>query len=305
MRKLKLYFVVIVFLIVGIGLLGVYYKVEQRRAAARAAAERARNQKAPEVQVRIIEGLTNEETYASLEQQELGTAKEYEKAEDAVEKSDFSFLSSKPNKESLLGYLFPDTYRFHSDATGAEVIAKLLETFELRFSKAAQKSVTTANGTYTIPSFESANFDGIGADGLTIHQLVTLASVVEKETGGKNKTVGSQALDEERQTVAGIFYNRLALGMPLQSDATVNFITKSGRASATAADLEVDSPYNTYKYRGLPKGPIANVSYSSLYAVLHPKKTDYYYFLHSQSTGEVYYARNFEEHKQNKARYLK
>ncbi len=304
MRKFIFTTVVICCLGILLGIFGIVKFVNHRAENRRAAEERARQQKFEEIQVTLIEGLTTDEMYASLTKQGLGTTEAYKKSEQSIAEKEYAFLASKPNAQNFQGYLFPDTYRFSADATETEVIAALLDTFGKRFAKAAQDVIVDMRGRYQLPGYTALQLEEGTVSGLTVHQLVTLASIVEKETGA-GQGASSAELLEERRTVAGIFLNRLSIGMALQSDATVGYITKSGRASASAADLETDSPYNTYKYRGLPPGPIANVSYSSLYAVLHPKETDYLYFLHSQSTGDVYYAKTFEEHTRNKAKYLK
>ena len=92
--------------------------------------------------------------------------------------------------------------------------------------------------------------------------------------------------------------------MPLQSDATVNFATQKNQPSPSQADTEVDSPYNTYKYKGLPPGPICNPSLNSIMAALYPTDTDYMYFLHNQKTGQAIFAKTYEEHLKNKQKYL-
>ena len=117
--------------------------------------------------------------------------------------------------------------------------------------------------------------------------------------------LGQFLLDEERRIVAGIFYNRLNAGMALQSDATINYFTGKNDPSPLLEDLEKNSPYNTYKNRGLPPTPIGNPSLSSITAVLNPTNTDYFYFLHKQPSGEPVYSRTFEEHVANKQKYLK
>jgi len=103
--------------------------------------------------------------------------------------------------------------------------------------------------------------------------------------------------------IADIFIKRLEIGMALQSDATINFITGKGMTQPTYADLEIDSPYNTYKYAGLPPGPIASPGEDSIEAVLYPTSNPYYFFLTSHE-GEVIYSKTYEEHLQNKAIYL-
>jgi UPF0755 protein len=118
--------------------------------------------------------------------------------------------------------------------------------------------------------------------------VVTLASVVEKEVKG----------DADRHIVAGIFLRRMKNGMRLQSDATVSYGLDAGQSIASAKDVTVNSPYNTYLRDGLPAGPIDNPSLSSIRAVLEPTDTPYYYFLTDKS-GTVHYAKTFEEHKKN------
>lgn len=103
--------------------------------------------------------------------------------------------------------------------------------------------------------------------------------------------------------IADIFLKRLAIGMGLQSDATINFITEKGLARPTATDLEIDSPYNTYKYAGLPPGPISNPSISSMEAVIYPKSNPYYYFLTTED-GTIIYAETHDQHVANKNKYL-
>jgi len=109
---------------------------------------------------------------------------------------------------------------------------------------------------------------------------------------------------ENRRVVADIFLKRLELGMALQSDATINYITKKGIAAPSLNDLEVDSLYNTYKYRGLPPGPICNPSIEAIKAVIYPADTDYLYFLNTPE-GDIIFSKNHDEHVANKFKYLK
>ncbi len=259
----------------------------------------------PDTRVTIIEGLTIPEVAAAVERQ-LGIPKaEFEQAAKTYTGTEYSFLASKPAKSSLEGFLFPDTYLFAPTSTAVEVIERMLDGFASRFNQARDDVRPNASGLYTIKGYENLSING--KRGLNVYELVTLASIIERETGrdvSKGTADSRERLDTERRTVAGIFYNRLAIGQALQSDATVNYVTGKRTASASSEDLEVNSPYNTYKYAGLPPGPISNPSLSSLEAVLHPIKTDYYYFLHKQPSGEVVYSRTFEEHIANKNRYL-
>jgi len=130
-----------------------------------------------------------------------------------------------------------------------------------------------------------------------IHQIVTMASIVEKETGDPN----------ERPLVAGVYYNRLARNMALGADPSVIYaalLTGRYRGTIYASDLQFDSPYNTYKYVGLPPGPIANPGAASLQAAMHPAHTDYLYFV-SDNNGHHRFARDAEQHARNVGLYRK
>lgn len=291
-------------LLAGLALWGLLSSVHKALLTREVRREAAKAQKAPEVKITLIEGLTNAETYTSLAKQGLGSAEGYLAAEKSLDRTTFAFLDDAPKGYTLQGFLFPDTYRFSENSKPEDVLRKLLEAFSSKFASAT-KDVQTTAGYVIPPGYEELTLKNRIGKGLTAYEIVTLASIIEKETGRAGEPITSERLQTERRTVAGIFLNRLLIGQLLQSDATVNYVTKSGRASATEVDLKIDSPYNTYKYAGLPPGPIANISYTSLYAALHPIKTDFYYFLHSQTTGEIYYAKTFEDQLKNKAKYLK
>ncbi len=180
----------------------------------------------------------------------------------------FDFLKDLPEGTSLEGYLFPNTYRVWKDQLPLGIALKQLNEFET----------------------ETMGFAAIAADqGRTLHEVVTLASIVEKE--GRNP--------EERRNIARIFLNRLKIGMRLQSDATVNYVTGANNPRPTLDDLETVSAYNTYKNEGLPPGPICNPGKEALDAALNPADNNYYFYLHD-AEGKIYYARNAEEHKLNR-----
>lgn len=185
-------------------------------------------------------------------------------------KSSYDFLRDLPNGTLLEGYLFPDTYRVWKDQLPQSLIKKQLDAFASRATRIAEDAKT---------------------QGRTLRDIVILASIVEKEV----------AKPEDRAIVAGIFWNRLRSGMALQSDATIAYLTDSGRSRSTAEDLAVDSPYNTYRHRGLPPGPISNPGADALDAALHPAKTAYHYFL-TDAEGKTYFAKTFEEHQLNRQR---
>lgn len=185
----------------------------------------------------------------------------------------FVLRAQKPADVDLEGYLFPDTYRFFKDATADDVVERMLRTMESR-----------------VESLGSPTGD---ADGMTTHELLTLSSLIEREVRDP----------EEMRQVSDIFLKRLDIGMALQSDATVNYVTGGDDPSISLSDRDIDSLYNTYKYPGLPPGPISNPGMHALRAVWSPAENPYYYFL-TDSQGNVYYAETHDEHVVNKARYL-
>jgi UPF0755 protein len=127
---------------------------------------------------------------------------------------------------------------------------------------------------------------------LPLYGIVTLASVIEKEA----------VIDEEKSLISGVFHNRLAKGMRLQSDPTVKYVLPKSRKNLYYKDLEIDSPYNTYLYEGLPQGPICSPGKASLEAALAPASTDYLYFV-SKNDGTHYFSPTFKEHLAAKRRY--
>lgn len=262
--------------------------------------------KIPDKKITIIEGWTNDDIALYLEKQLGISQKDFNVAQESFNVSDFDFLASKPSQATLEGFLFPDTYLVLEQSTANAVIEKFLNNFAIKLANAQGDLKPSASGHFVIPGYESISVGG--KQGFSIFELVTLASILERETG-RDVSAGSndskERLEEERKVVAGIFYNRLLAGQALQSDATVNYVTGKKTASLSLDDTKIQSLYNTYLHAGLPPGPISNPSLSSLTAVFNPIKTDYYYFLHKQPSGEVVYSRTFNEHVQNKNRYLK
>ncbi|MDI7248772.1 MAG: endolytic transglycosylase MltG [Bacillota bacterium] len=172
----------------------------------------------------------------------------------------------------LEGYLFPDTYRVPRGTSEPELVSLMVRRFQQVWEgELARKAA---------------------AQGISVHEVVTLASIVEKETG----------VPEERPLVAGVFWNRLKRGMPLQADPTVLYALGKVGESPLRRDLQVDSPYNTYLYAGLPPGPIANPGEASLRAVLEPAAIDYLYFV-ARGDGTHHFSRTLREHLEAVRRY--
>ncbi len=200
--------------------------------------------------------------------------------------SRFSFLLQKPAGASLEGYLFPDTYRLPvTGASGVEILAQQLEVF----------------GAKALPLYVAALSEG--RTRLTLHEVLTLASIVEREA----------VVPAERATIAGVYLNRLASGMKLDADPTVQYAlgyqADSGQWWKTPVFLEeygsVISPYNTYLNTGLPPGPIANPGLASIQAVLAPEQHDYLFFVAlADGSGAHVFARTYDEHIANTQKYL-
>lgn len=234
-------------------------------------------EKVEETKATVIEGWDVEEVAAYFEKQGLFSENDFIKASQEFDTSAYPLIT-RPNSKSLEGYLFPDTYRFTKDSTPEEVITKMLDNFSARVATLGIEDPSEKH------------------NGLSLYEILILASIIEKESGGEGATTGELSLQDERNLVASVFYNRLAIGQGLESDATVNYVTGKSTPGASLKDLQVDSPYNTYKYAGLPPGPICNPSLGSIKAALQPAKSDYYYFLHKQPSGLVDFSRTFEEH---------
>ncbi|MFZ1654557.1 MAG: endolytic transglycosylase MltG [Candidatus Moraniibacteriota bacterium] len=183
----------------------------------------------------------------------------------------YSFLKDLPAGASLEGYLFPDTYIFPAQATGELIVNELLKNFEAKIV-----SVIT---------------EGLVARGLSLHEAVTLASIIEEE--GRT--------EEDRKNISDVFRKRLAIGQPLQSDATINYIHGTAKDQPTFEDLQSTSPYNTYVRSGLPPGPIGNPSLMSIRATLYPTANPYFYFLIDTETRVTYFAEDFDGHQRNRA----
>lgn len=176
--------------------------------------------------------------------------------------------------EGKEGYLFPDTYYVFAHATIDDLLKKISENFDRRVDAELRAEIKK--------------------QGKDLGEILKVASIIEAEVPH----------DEDRPIIAGIIWKRLKIGMAIQSDATLNYATGAVRAALTAAELKIDSPYNTYKYRGLPPTPIGNPGLDAIRAAIYPHNTDYWYWL-STPAGETIFSRNLSEHNRAKSRYLK
>ncbi len=203
---------------------------------------------------------------AAIEQAGLGSRSDFLK----VARGDASLIADlDPQATSLEGYLFPDTYQFTRTQSMTDMVAAMVRRFR-----------------------QEAKALNLNQD---VHRIVTMASIVEKET----------AVPEERPLVAGVYYNRLTHNIALDADPSVIYAALlNGRYQGTIheSDLQFDSPYNTYRHVGLPPGPIANPGRSALQAAMHPQQNDYLYFV-SDGNGHHRFARTLDEHSRNVAAY--
>jgi UPF0755 protein len=217
------------------------------------------------------EGLTIKQMAALYESKGFGPAKEFVDAA----KNGGLVAAIDPGAKDLEGYLFPDTYKLPRHSTAPQLVARMVQAF--------MKALT--------PEL----IDAAEARHLTVRQFVTLASIVEKETGNT----------DERPLVAAVYGNRLKIGMGLQCDPTVIYaLDRAGlyNGNLTRENLQYDSPYNTYRYAGLPPGPIASPGRASLAAAVHPADVSYLYFV-SRNDGSHAFATTLDEHNRNVQKY--
>lgn len=210
------------------------------------------------VKVTIPEGYEIYRIADKLEQLGIVTKEEFYAAAKA-EDYDYKFLKNLPKRENALeGYLFPDTYIVSENISAHDMIDMMLAEFDKCFSEEYYKRADEL--------------------GMSVDEIVTLASIVERETNAP----------DERAKVAGVFYNRLGDGMKLQSCATVEYVLEERKAKLSNADLAIDSKYNTYKYSGLPIGPIASPGAECIKAALYPEKTTARYFVLGKDGKHVF-----------------
>ena len=234
-----------------------------------------------EKSIRIIEGWTLKDIGNYLEKNNIFSANDFIRLAGARLdnwKLDFArpdFLNDAPGQANLEGYLFPDTYRIGKDASAQDIINKMLVNFNKKLTAEMKEEIKRQKK--------------------TIYEIVTMASIIEKEV----------RTSDDMKIVSGIFWNRNKYGMPLQSDAGLSYILGDKIGAHTLADLKINSLYNTYKYRGLPPGPISNPGLNSIQAAIYPAYTEYVYFLSDPATGKTIYSKTLDQHNANKAKYLR
>jgi UPF0755 protein len=225
-----------------------------------------------DIKITIPEGLTDAKTAALLEEKGVVSAAAFM---DYAQNGDFpyEYLPPRGQENRLEGFLFPETYMIGASWGEEEIIDMLLA----QFTKV-----------WTDEWNERA-----GELDMTPLEIITLASIIEKEA----------RVNEDRPLISSVFYNRLNTDMALQSCATVQFILGVPKDPLLYEDLEIESPYNTYKYKGLPPGPIASPGEASIEAALFPADTDYFYFV-AKKDGSHHFSRTLAEHNAASAKYL-
>ena len=254
----------------------------EEEAAAGTGDEEAADEEVTTSQVTIIENLRLEQIAVLYEEAGLeGGAEAFMEATRQDYSDQFPFLDERPEGASLEGYLFPETYTVSSDLTAEDAVFQMLTVFDERFNQELR--------------------DRAAEMGLTVHQVVTLASSVVREA----------AVAEARPTIAAVDLNRIEAGMTLGADPTVQYVIGNETEWWPVLEPddpqrpEADSPYNTYIYEGLPPGPICNPSYPSMFAVLEPAPVDFLYFVaKNDGSGEHAFALTLEEQTANIDLYL-
>ncbi|MGL4977651.1 MAG: endolytic transglycosylase MltG [Cetobacterium sp.] len=204
----------------------------------------------------IPEGYSIKEIGNLIKDRGIGTEEGLKKALERVK--DFPYLTPNGNFE---GYLYPETYYLSVDTNETEIVKAMLGQF--------------------LKVFPAQNFP----DKKMFYEKLIMASIIEREA----------QLKDEKPLMASVFYNRLKKGMKLGSDATVNYLYDYSKRRMYYKDLKIDSPYNTYMYRGLPPGPISNPDYTSVMAAMNPEQTDYLFFVVT-STGKHTFTKTYKEH---------
>lgn len=220
--------------------------------------------------ITIPEGFTIQRIAEKIDRQGQLSGEEFVSSLSVLSNFDYGFLPKNDGSQTLEGYLFPETYRVWSNSSTKDFIEMMLRQFgkvysELDWSIGKQKN-------------------------LSAHQLLTIASLIERES----------KVPAERPVIASVIYNRLERDMPLQIDATVQYALPRWKKKLFIRDLQVDSPYNTYKHKGLPPGPICNPGKASIEAALKPANTNYLYYVLMDEQGNHAFSSTYDEFLRNK-----
>lgn len=223
----------------------------------------------------IIEGWNLDQVGQYLEDKDYYNAKDFLIAIKKDWSREFAFLQDKPKKLNLEGYVFPDTYQVYQDQSAEEFVKTILENFDKKLTPELRAEIFLQKK--------------------SIFEIITMASMLEKEV----RTL------EDKKIVSGLLWKRIDNGIGLNVDATVNYATGKNTASISTKDIQIDSPYNTYKYRGLPLGPISNPGLDSILAAIYPVKSPYWYYLSEPEEGQTIFSKTLEEHNAAVEKYLR
>lgn len=255
---------------------------------ARIAARLSVSSAASEDEIRILPGWNLHDIAAYVEERGIASTQEFfdvvgtPASFSYADSIDFgtaqqpALLAGKPMGLSLEGYLRPDTFRIFPSSTVQDIVKKLLLARQDQF---------------TVEMYQD-----IQRQRKNIHDILTMASILEREV----------RTPEDRRLVSDLFWRRYTVGMGLQADSTVHYLTGTdGSVFTSPADRAIDSQWNTYRYAGLPPGPISNPSLDAIMAAIYPEPNDNWYFLTTLDTGEVKYGRTLEEHNVNVQKFLR
>ena len=216
------------------------------------------------VRFTVPEGFGIKEIAERLSNLDLVDREDFLKA--AADYAPYDYMRKRQNVFfAAEGFLFPDTYNVESDIDISEILDLMAKNFDDRVTPTMRVQAEKM--------------------GLSVYDLITLASLVEREV----------RYPEDRPIVAQVLLKRLKMNMPLQTDATLQYLMDTPKEDVSIEDTKIDSPYNTYQHTGLPPGPIANPGMASIMAILHPAETDYLYFV-ADRQGHNHYAFTYEEH---------
>lgn len=227
------------------------------------------------INITIPEGFTIKQIVNRLEEKGLAINEDDFLTISEEMRASYPFLQSAPRAASLEGFLFPDTYRFPVDASFSEIVQDFLHNFQKQVNSDLMQAIIQTNH--------------------SPYEVLIMASILEREL----------QTFEDKSIAAGILWRRLALGIPLGVDATVNYVTGKKTPALSEADMALDSYYNTYKYTGLPPGPISNPGLESIKAALFPKENEYWFYLSRQDNGQTIFSKTLQEHNQAKVKYLR
>ena len=224
--------------------------------------------------VTIIEGWNVKDISNYLVSKKISPAKDFLVAASEDFSKDFDFLKDKPKATTLEGFMFPDTYQISSKEATEALVKNMLANFDSKLTPELEKEIASRHK--------------------SVFEIVTMASILEKEVKSSH----------DKKVVAGILWKRKDAGIPLQVDATINYITGKNNSRALIKDTKINSLYNTYQNAGLPLGPICNPGMDSILATVYPQKSDYWYYLSVDGSGKTIFSKTLDEHILARAKYL-